>query len=142
MERRAIGRVSRHAPSRVSIAGLAAVALITAVASVATIWVGSPVACGGDAIAARPPASGEIARARPGRQAEAPLVPREALSETERPSEEVDPDGTSTYSWPQAIPAGRFGARTRAGRDFTPVITNASKAASSVDLCRLCRLLI
>lgn len=96
-------------------------------------------ACGDRDPATMASGSISIGAGRPERRADAPGMPREALTETERVSEDVEPDGASTYSWPAGVASRRL--MPWAGRDSGANITR-NVPLSSVDLTLLCRLLV
>lgn len=137
MRQRPIGSTAMI-PARQEAGGWTAVVALTVAACMcafaAWVDVGS-----GNASPAPASLSISIAKPHPGRHADAPAIPRDAVTETERGSEDVEPDGASTYSWPAGIPS----------RGFSPSVLGDSSAhdasdlfRDSVDLTVLCRLLI
>lgn len=119
----------------------ALVAVLMAVAGIGTFAPRADSGDGSGTIALTAPAGCciSIARPSPERHPRIPAFPGEALTETERASEDTEQAGASNYSWPAGVGACLFSARF----SRTPAPRNACDARSdSVDLTVLCRLLI
>lgn len=83
-----------------------------------------------------------ITRAHPGRHAASPELPREALAETERASEDIETGDPSTYSWPAGTHERRLTASSRDSGHSDGSAGSDNARMNAVHLSVLCRLLI